>query len=319
MKSKVAIFSTRSSSVEHCVRSLFRELDWEARVPRGASVVVKPNLSWPGRDKAPIANTSAEVLDAVLKVLGERTDRVVVGEADGTRFSVDECFEASGYGDVVKRNGARWLNFSRARTEPVGVAALEGFELPSELLHCDVFVTLPKLKTHGLTYFTGTLKNQWGCIPRHDRILLHKLLDELIVELNALLKPSLCLMDGVLCMEGRGPVNGRGVRLDLLLGSSDPVALDATAMRTVGLDPEKCRHVKLAAERGLGNFEEKDIELAGETVEPLRVEPAKSEWTVGLMNYLTRYSFFTNRILLNNRLFGVGKKTVSVLRKFGAA
>ena len=319
MKSKVAIFSTRSNSVEHCVRSLFRELDWETRVPRGASVVVKPNLSWPGKDKAPFSNTSAEVLDAVLKVLRERTDRIIVGESDGTRFSVDECFEASGYAEVVKRHGARWVNFSRARTEPVGVAALRGFELPSELLHCDVFVTLPKLKTHGLTYFTGALKNQWGCIPRHDRILLHKRLDELIVELNALLKPSVCLMDGVLCMEGRGPVNGRGVRLDLLLGSSDPVALDATAMRTAGLDPGKCRHVALAAARGLGNFHEKDIELAGEAVQPVRVEPARSEWTVRLMNHLTRYSFFTNRILLNNRLFALGKKAVSVLRRFGAA
>ncbi len=319
MKSKVAIFSTHSSSVEHCVRGLFRELDWEALVPRDASVVVKPNLSWPGRDKAPISNTSAEVLDAVLKVLKERTDRLIVGESDGTRFSVDECFEASGYADVVKRNGARWVNFSRAQTEPVDVAGLRGFELPSDLLHCDVFVSLPKLKTHGLTYFTGTLKNQWGCIPRHDRILLHKRLDELIVELNALLKPSICIMDGVLCMEGRGPVNGRGIRLDLLLGSSDPVALDATSMRTVGLDPANCRHVVLAAERGLGNFHEKDIELAGEKVQAARVEPAKSEWTVGLMNYLTRYSFFTNRILLNNRLFSLGKRAVSVLRRFGAA
>ena len=319
MKSKVAIFSTRSSSVEHCVRALFRELDWEDRVPRGASVVVKPNLSWPGRDKAPFTNTSPEVLDAALKVLGERTDRIIVGESDGTRFSVDECFQASGYADVVEKNGARWVNFSRARTEPVDVAAMRGFELPSELLHCDVFVTLPKLKTHGLTYFTGTLKNQWGCIPRHDRILLHKNLDELIVELNALLKPSICLMDGVFCMEGRGPVNGRGVRLDLLLGSSDPVALDVTAMRTAGLDPAKCRHAVLAAQRGLGSFDEKDIELAGETVQTARVEPARSEWTVRLMNYLTRYRFFTNRILLDNRLFSLGKRAVSVLRRFGAA
>ncbi|MBN1504780.1 MAG: DUF362 domain-containing protein, partial [Candidatus Eisenbacteria bacterium] len=226
---------------------------------------------------------------------------------------------ASGYAEVVKRNGARWVNFSGARTEAVGISGLEGFELPSDLLHSDVLVTLPKLKTHGLTYFTGALKNQWGCIPRHDRILLHKKLDELIVELNALLKPALCLMDGVLCMQGRGPVNGTGVRLDLLLGSSDPVALDVTAMRTAGLDPEKCRHAALAARRGLGSFRQEDVELVGEAVRTARIEPAKFEWTVRLMNYLTRYPLFTNRILLNKRLFSMGRATVSVLRKFGAA
>jgi uncharacterized protein (DUF362 family) len=301
------------------VRAIFRELDWESRVPRGASVVLKPNLSWPGRDRAEFTNTSAEVLGAILRVLRERTDRIVVGESDGTRFSVDECFLASGYGEVLKRNGARWVNFSNAETEPVDVPGLRGFELPTELLHCDAFVTVPKLKTHGLTYFTGALKNQWGCIPRHDRILLHKRLDELIIELNALLKPSMCLMDGVWGMEGRGPVNGKGVRLDLMLGSSDPVALDASAMRAVGLDPGLCRHVVLAGERGLGNFSEQDIEILGDAARTLRVEPARSEWTVRLMNYLTRYPLFTNRILLNNRLFCLGKGAVSVLRRFGAA
>ncbi len=319
MKSRVAVFSTRSASVTECVRRLFAELEWENRVFEGASVVIKPNLSWPGKDKALYANTSAEVLDAVIRVLGEKTDKIVVGESDGTRFSVDRCFEASGYGEVLRAHGVRWVNFSKAPTEPVDVEMLRGFELPSELLHCDVFVTLPKLKTHGLTYFTGALKNQWGCIPRHDRILLHKHLDELIVELNALLKPAICIMDGVWAMEGRGPVNGRGVRLDLVLGSSDPVALDAAAMRIAGLAPDKCRHVRLAADRGLGNSSEDGTEVAGDVDKGLWLQPAKSEWTVQLMNYLTRYNLFTKYILLNNRVFSLGKGAVSLLRRFGAA
>jgi uncharacterized protein (DUF362 family) len=319
VKSKVAVFSTRSVPLGDCVRALFRELGWDALVPAGGLVVLKPNLSWPGRDKALYANTSAQVLDSVISVLREKTDNIVVGEADGTRFSVEECFEASGYVEVVRAHGARWVNFSRARTEPVGVEMLRGFELPSELIHCDLFVTLPKLKTHGLTYFTGALKNQWGCIPRHDRILLHKHLDELIVELNALLRPSLCIMDAVWAMEGRGPVNGRGVRLDMVLGSSDPVALDASAMRMVGLNPLKSRHVCLARDRGLGAFSEKEIQLVGDVGERHELEPAKSEWTVKLMNYLTRYGFFTRHVLLNNRLFSLGKSAVSVLRRFGVA
>ena len=104
MTSKVAVFSTRSRSVHECVRAIFEELEWKERVGWGASVVLKPNLSWPGKDKASYANTSCEVLDAVIKVLLERTNRITVGESDGTRFSVDECFEASGYGDVIKEN-----------------------------------------------------------------------------------------------------------------------------------------------------------------------------------------------------------------------
>jgi uncharacterized protein (DUF362 family) len=317
MKSKVAVFSTRSSSVLDCMRGILEELDWKTHITEGASVVIKPNLSWPGNDRASYANTSSSVLDALIKILLERTKKIVVGESDGTRFSVDECFKASGYADVIARNGVRWVNFSKAPSEPVGLKLLEGFKLPADLLHCDAFITLPKLKTHALTYFTGALKNQWGCIPRYDRILLHKQLDELIVELNSLLKPALSIMDGIWAMEGRGPVNGRKVELNLLLGSLDPVALDASAMRLVGLDPQKARHVVLAAERGLGKFSNEEIVLAGGPGGQFKIQAAKLERTVRLMNFLTRYPFFTKYILLNNTIFELGKGAVAVLRRFG--
>ena len=317
MRSKVVVRSTLSGSVLDGVRAILEELEWKKQVSEGASVVLKPNLSWPGRNKASYANTSPDVLDALIKVLLERTDRIIVGESDGTRFSVDECFEASGYADVVAKNGVRWVNFSRAPTEPVKIPMLEGFELPVDLMHCDVFITLPKLKTHALTYFTGALKNQWGCIPRYDRILLHKQLDELIVEVNSLLKPALSIMDGVWAMEGRGPVNGRKVKLDLLLGSSDPVALDVSAMRLVGLDPQKARHVVMAAERGLGTFSNEEIIISGDLERQFCIEPARIERTVSMMNFLTRYPFFTKHILLNNTIFRLGKGTVAALRRFG--
>ncbi|MCX5801656.1 MAG: DUF362 domain-containing protein [Candidatus Eisenbacteria bacterium] len=317
MRSKVAVFSTRSGSVLDCTRAILEELEWTKHIAEGASVVVKPNLSWPGKDRASYANTSPDVLDALIKILLERTDRITVGESDGTRFSVDECFEASGYSDVVARNRVRWVNFSRAATEPAGIAMLEGFELPVDLVHCDALITLPKLKTHALTYFTGALKNQWGCIPRYDRILLHKKLDDLIVELNCLLKPALCIMDGIWAMEGRGPVNGRKVRLDLLLGSRDPVALDATAMRLVGLEPRRARHVVMAAERGLGTLSKEDIVLTGDPGGQFKIEPARLERTVRLMNHMTRYPFFTKHILLNNTIFQLGKGVVALLRRIG--
>src|SRR5438105_8856215 len=98
--------------------------------------------------------------------------------------------------------------------------------MPSVLLEADVFITLPVLKTHSLTYFTGALKNQWGCVPHYNRILLHKWLDPLLVSLQSLLRPELAIMDGIVGMEGRGPVNGKPRRLDLALASRDAVALD---------------------------------------------------------------------------------------------
>ena len=64
--------------------------------------------------------------------------------------------------------------------------------------------------------FTGALKNQWGCIPRYDSILLHKHLHELIAAVNAIRPVTLALMDGLVGMQGRGPINGYPIDLKVL-------------------------------------------------------------------------------------------------------
>ena len=141
-------------------------------------------------------------------------------------------------------------------------------EMPRLLVEADAFITLPVLKTHALTYFTGSLKNQWGCIPQHNRILLHKVIDPLLVSLQRMLRPKLSVMDGIVCMEGRGPVNGEPRRLDLILAGQDSVAVDATAMRLVGLDPNRARHITLAAKEGLGRIDAEEIEINGDWARP---------------------------------------------------
>ena len=69
------------------------------------------------------------------------------------------------------------------------------------------------------------MKNQWGCIPRYDRILLHKHLHELIGKVNSIRPVTLALMDGLVGMQGRGPINGYPIDLNVVLASRDPVAL----------------------------------------------------------------------------------------------
>src|SRR5208282_6242527 len=116
---------------------------------------------------------------------------------------------------------------------------------------------------HATTVFTGALKNQWGCIPRYDRILLHKYLQELIGQVNAIRPVSLALMDGLVGMQGRGPINGYPINLNVLLASRDPVALDATAMRLIGLEPRSSRHIIHAEERALGTLATNEITVDG--------------------------------------------------------
>src|SRR5205085_10068096 len=171
--------------------------------------------------------------------------------------------------------GVQVLNLSKDKLIDIPDARMQGFGMSKTWLEADAFITLPVLKTHATTVFTGALKNQWGCIPRYDRILLHKYLHELIGEVNRLRPVSLALMDGLVGMQGRGPINGYPIDLNVLLASRDPVALDATAMRLIGLDPRRSSHVVHAHRIGLGALDGGEIVIDGSFAE-LRttVQPA---------------------------------------------
>src|SRR5262249_32101897 len=203
--------------------------------------------------------TDATLTAAVCKVLLSRTSNIVIGEADHLRQNAWEAFQATGYVKMARELGIKLVNFSEMPTKRVTCGPAKDLALPSVLLEADVFITLPVLKTHSLTYFTGALKNQWGGVPQYNRILLHKWLNPMLVSLQSLLRPALTIMDGIVGMEGRGPVNGKPRRLGVALASRDAVALDATAMRLVGLEPERAVHVMMAAREGLGRFDVADI------------------------------------------------------------
>ena len=185
-----------------------------------------------------------------------------------------------------------------------GRPEIRGWGLSKTLLEADVFVTLPVLKTHATTVFTGALKNQFGCYPQHDRILLHPKLDRALVLINEILRPRLAVMDGIVAMEGRGPINGRPRRFDTLLGSRDPVALDATAMRLIGLDPYTSRHVRWAAEAGLGEIAAERIEIDGDFEgRRTRFEPAERDLPIRALGLISRSRFLTRHLILNPESF----------------
>ena len=216
---------------------------WRDLIPAGACVAVKPNLCTERPEQIHTANTSAEVLRAVCQVLRERTDRVTVVESDGARYKAETAFENNGVYRIADELGLKVVNLSNDELVEVDDPRMKGFGLARTWLEADAFITLPVLKTHATTVFTGAIKNQWGCVPRYDRILLHKYLHELVGDLNKLRPVTFGLMDGLVGMQGRGPINGYPINRHVLLASRDPVALDATGMRLIGLDPDTSAHI----------------------------------------------------------------------------
>jgi hypothetical protein len=104
--------------------------------------------------------------------------------------------------------------------------------------------------------------------------------------------------------------------LDLLLASTDPVALDATAMRLVGLDPRTSKHLVLSAQKGFGTLVSEDIEIDGDfEKEKVVFIPAVLDFAVWSMNYMSRYRLFVKYILMNQTIFKYTRRLVVFLRK----
>lgn len=316
MPTPVYLRRAHRADVLPTVRELMDRCGWRDLVPVGGSVVVKPNLCTDRPEMIPCANTSLSVLRAVCTVLRERTDRVTVVESDGARYPAEAAFENTGVYRMAAEVGCAVLNLSKDELVDVPDARMAGFGMSRTWLAADCFITLPVLKTHATTVFTGALKNQWGCIPRFDRILLHRHLHELIVEVNRLRPVTLALMDGLVGMQGRGPINGYPIDLNVLLAARDPVALDATAMRLIGLEPLTSAHVVHAQRIGLGTLRTDDVTVDGPFAEvATRAEPAVEDWAIRLMNRVARSPFLTRHLLLNDGIFFPIRRAVNALRR----
>jgi uncharacterized protein (DUF362 family) len=293
--------------------------EWQRWVPRDGAVVLKPNLCTAVPDLIEASNTTLAVTAAVCEVLIERTKRVSIVEADHMRQKTEDVFEATGYRELERKYGVALVNLSKTpsvncRCEPVGE-----IPLPRMLVECDAFISIPVLKTHALTYFTGVLKNQWGCVPGYlDRIQHHGAIHELLSTLHRILQPRFAIMDGIVGMEGRGPVAGRARRLDVILASQDGVALDATCMRLVGLEPTLSKHVVIAAQQRLGRIRSEEIEVDGDwRKHATQFEPAPRDRLNTLMFKFSRYRWFTEHILGNDAVYYPVRALVKLLRRVG--
>jgi uncharacterized protein (DUF362 family) len=303
--------------LDDAVAAVFSFCGVDRSVKRDTKVLIKPNLCTERPEMIHTANTSLGLIEAVVKRLRDITPHITIGEADGARYTVEQAYETNGIYGLVERYGVRAVNFSTLDDQVrVPNEAIGEWNFAREFLETDYFITLPALKTHATTVFTGSLKNQWGCVPRKDRLIWHKHLDRLLCDIAVLVPPRLSIMDGIVGMQGRGPINGYPIDAGLIIGGTDEVAVDATGMRLIGLDPYSSGHVRLAAERGIGRIAAADIEIDGDFERHrVTIEPAAQDWAIKLLNLFSRSEFITKNFIMNDRLFYPIRRVVVNLRK----
>ncbi len=241
----------------------------------GERILLKPNVLW-GTDPERCVVTHPSVFKAVALLLQAHGVKLHYGDSPAGLQTSAQAMQKPGFSKVAAELNIEHGDFDHGRN----VAFSEGIFckqlfLANAVFNSDGLISLPKLKTHGLTRMTGAVKNQYGCIPGLAKGEYHARLPDvydfskLLVDINRFIKPRLYIMDAIYAMEGNGPQSGEPKKVGALLFSDDPVALDSTACRLIDLNPDFVPPIVEGVKGGLGVSSVDSIQLIGDPIDDL--------------------------------------------------
>ena len=218
------------------------------------------------------ATTDPLVVEAIIHKLREIPIEVYVVESDATITNADKAFKATGMKEMCERNGVGWINLRHAG-DKVEIPVTDGYTFDKikvpRIVTESAIISAAKLKTHSQTSVTLGMKNMFGVLPDKFKGKFHRRgMHKVVADINTVVKPALTVIDGFVAMEGRGPVNGKPVRMDTIIAGADPVATDATGARVMGFNPHRIDHIMMAHEKGLGEID--NIEIVGDGIEAVK-------------------------------------------------
>lgn len=293
----VSIVKCGGDGVVASVKKVMEAAQWRRYVEKGKDIVIKPNLGWdlflPG------CVTSPWVVEGVIQTLYDTCENIYVADADQVLVNIDKAARKANFLHLAEKyKKVKWLNLSKQEmTEKEFELGGKKFLLPiPKILFDCTLISVPVMKTHGRCVVSLSLKNQWGCLPttRHN---FHPHLNEMIYQINNHLKPKFAVMDGTVCLEGNGPKSGKPKVCDVLLASSDLVALDTVAAKLMGFDPKTVEHVQYCAEKGLGVSDLTKIDVPGSTMEDFSFHfQSGANNSVASIEGILRSSFVSNLV-----------------------
>jgi uncharacterized protein (DUF362 family) len=269
----------RGEELRASLMNIFRSLGgMEAFLKKGQNVVIKPNVVADHGLRNGVYHggvvTDVGLVRALIEVLLPVAGKVTVAEgASINRAETEKLFDQYGYTRLTeidpKRVSLVDLNTDRLirKTVPYGKRMLSR-EIPLTLEQADLIINVPVMKTHFAALVSLSVKNLQGAIPPLEKYMSHFFgLWQNLVNMHLLVKSNLVIVDGLTAQENFGPVYGTPKTMNLLIGGTNPIAVDAAAMRIMGFDPVLSPPVMLAYMQGLGPIEEEKIRIIGSSVE----------------------------------------------------
>jgi len=266
------------------VRGL-RELGVTPAEIKDKRILLKPNLVETSSGANHINTHPLVMRGAVEAFLRLGADTVMVAEGPGHRRDTLDVLEESGLADVLWEDRIKFhdLNYLTGYTvQNAGrMTRLSTLTFPGIFKEVDWIVSMAKMKTHHWAGVTLSMKNLFGVMPGiyygwPKNVLHHAGIENSILDINATLKPHFAIVDGIVGMEGDGPIMGTPRNVGALVMGRNPTAVDATAARMMGIDPRKITYLA-QADDWLGPIEEAYIQQTGETVASVRTNFALIE------------------------------------------
>ena len=258
---------TRAGEPEALVRRAVAALGGlETFVPKGAKVVVKPNICTPNHTYEYAATTNPWVVGTLVRMcyeVGAASVKVMDYPIEGAQ---QKAYEISGIQEQVEAAGGEMVemtSFKYVPTQNPAAILLKTTDVYEDILNSDVLINVPIAKQHGNTRLTLGMKNLMGVIK--DRWSLHTMgLHQCIADLNALIKPQLTVIDAVRILTKNGPTGGNlkdVQKLDTIIASRDVVAADSYATSLFGKEPEYLDYIVIGAGMGLGRSDLQNLNI----------------------------------------------------------
>ena len=240
---------------------------------KGKKVFVKMNMvDW--RPERPLC-TDPRFVDAVLTLLSKQgAAEIKLGDGPANSRDTDRLVSVSGVAAVLKKHNMQFVDLNIDDLQEVEnqtrFTKEEKFLLPRSITSSDIVISMPKLKTHHWALMTASMKNFFGCLPGRKygwpKNILHiNGIDPSIVDLVSCIKPSFAIVDGIVAMEGDGPLNGTGVDFGTVIMGDDVVAVDTVCGSCMKLPVANIPYLKVAGQC-IGNADMAQIDLSGKSI-----------------------------------------------------
>lgn len=274
--SKVVILKCEEYNLDDIYPKLVWALDQiggiESIIPLSKSVLLKPNLVVASEPDNAVT-THPVIFEAIGKILHEKGYKTYYGDSPGLGNPYNVA-KKSGIVEVAERYDMIHGDFTNGKKISLPESKVcKQFDIVNAKFEVDAIINLPKMKTHALQRITGAIKNPFGMVLGYNKATMHSrftnafIFSEMLIDLNKYLKIDLHIMDGIVAMERNGPRNGDPTKMNVILVSTDPVALDSVFCRLVDINPEIIPTITFGEKGGLGSYH--DIELIGDDIEPL--------------------------------------------------